>query len=76
MRAIKLATNPKGNAMQNIIPAVAAVVIVTASIGNASAQSINYFVPGQGLVGYSQTYGNTTNYFVPGRGLVGTAIRN
>ena len=62
--------------MKTVIQAVAALVIVAASVGTAVAQSTNYFVPGQGLVGSSQTYGNTTNYFVPGRGWVGSAYRN
>ena len=62
--------------MKNLIQAVAAAVIVAASVGTSVAQTTNYFVPGQGLVGYSQTNGSTTNYFVPGRGLVGSAYRN
>ena len=61
--------------MKNLTQVVAALVIVAASVGTAAAQSTNYFVPGHGLVGSSQTYGNTTNYFVPGRGLVGSSVR-
>ena len=77
MQAILLATNnPKGNAMKNLIQAAAAIVLVAASVGSSVAQTTNYFVPGRGLVGYSQTHGNTTNYFIPGRGLVGYSFSN
>lgn len=62
--------------MKNVIQAVVAVVVIASASGIAAAQTTNYFVPGQGLVGYSQTFGNTTNFFVPGHGLVGSAIRN
>ncbi len=62
--------------MKNTIQALAVIALVAASIGAATAQSINYFAPGQGLIGYSQTNGNSTNYFVPGRGLIGYSIRN
>ena len=62
--------------MKNTTQALAALVIVAASLGAAAAQSINYFAPGQGLIGYSQTNGNSTNYFVPGRGLIGYSSRN
>ena len=41
--------------MKNTTQALAALVIVAASIGAAAAQSINYFAPGQGLIGYSIT---------------------
>ncbi len=62
--------------MKNLIQAVAAIVIVAASVGTAVAQSTNYFVPGQGYAGSSFTSGNTTNYFAPGSGYVGSAYRN
>jgi len=65
----------KGRIMKNIIKTLAVTAVLAASVNGASAQSYNYFTPGGGLVGSSQTYGNVTNFFEPGRGLVGTAIR-
>jgi len=52
---------------------VTGVLLTAANL--ASAQTVNYYAPGQGLVGWSHTTGNVTNFYAPGRGLIGSAHR-
>ena len=62
--------------MKTVIQAVAALVIVAASVGTAVAQSRAYFGPTGGYTGSSFTSGTTTNYYGPTGGYVGSSTRN
>ncbi len=62
--------------MNKTIQITLAALVLSVAAGSASAQTTNYFSPGQGLVMTAITNGNTTNYFSPGLGLVGTSIGN
>ena len=57
--------------MKNVIQAVAAIVIVAASIGNASAQYARW-----GNSGYTQQPSQTTNFYGPSGSYLGSARSN
>ena len=57
--------------MKNVIQAVAAIVIVAASIGNASAQYARW-----GASGYTQQPSQTTNYYGATGNYLGSARSN
>ena len=57
--------------MKNVIQAVAAIVIVAASIGTASAQYARW-----GDSGYTQQPSQTTNFYGPSGSYLGSARSN
>ena len=71
MQAIALVTKPKGNAMKNVIQAVVAVLIVAATVGNASAQYARW-----GSGGYTFQPSQTTNFYGPTGNYLGSARTN
>jgi len=48
--------------------------VIASSIGMASAQTTNFYAPGQGFVGSAVRSGSTTNFYAPGQGFVGSAV--
>ena len=70
MQAVALVTNPQGNAMKNVIQAVVAVLIVAATVGNASAQYARW-----GSGGYTFQPSQTT-YYNPTGNYLGSARTN
>lgn len=59
--------------MKNVIQAVAAIVIVATSIGNASAQRSTFYGPTGGYQGSASTFGNTTSFYGSTGGYLGSA---
>ena len=62
--------------MKSLIQTTAAVLILSASVGTATAQSTSYYGPGGSYAGSSNTSINTTSYYGPGGGYLGSARRN